>query len=249
MTFDIKKELQKIEVEEIKKLVGSLEIKEATDVEDSYKFTVKISSESVDRDGEVLKADGADFKWYKKNPIVLLNHWYSVENIIGKATKVWQEGTDTFAEGYFSKTNPKAKIAMDLYNEWMLKTVSVWFIVKERDPNDRNTITKWEMLEFSFVAVQSNRDAMSLDEKSLEIYKKWIENWIFLETKAKEVKIETKIHELGEKIDTLTDLFTKFADDKATKEKQAIESAKKLKKETQSLASSLSAHLAKMKNL
>ena len=95
------------------------------DIPEEAKFKFKISSEAVDRDGEVVKANGLDLKWYKKNPIVLLNHWYSVENIIGKCTKIWQEGTDTYAEGYFSQTNPKAKLVQDLYNEKMVNVVSI----------------------------------------------------------------------------------------------------------------------------
>lgn len=205
--FDILKELKKEDADRIKGLSSILKsTKNPDNIPEEAKFKFKVSSESVDRDGEILKADGADLEYYRRNPIVLANHWYSVENIIGKTTKIWQEGTDTYAEGYFSQTNPKAKLIQDLYNEGMVKVVSVGFMVKERDAKDRNIITKWEMLEFSICAVQSNRDAESMDGKQKELMRKGLDSWLIkLSDPKAEKTIHTKDSLIGDEksIDTL----------------------------------------------
>lgn len=270
--FDIMKELKKEDLQRLKTLCKALpekDVKATEDIPAEAYFKFKVSSEAVDRDGEIVKANGIDFKWYKKNPIVLLNHWYSVENIIGKCTKIWQEGTDTFAEGYFSQTNPKAKLVQDLYNEKMVNVVSIWFIVKERDPNDRKIITKSELLEFSICAVQSNRDAERTDDQKA-LLKKGIEAGLIMDenqTDKKELaknkenaNMEIQIKELSNKFEALQNEVTKelkglvwlvksLVDDKTTEEKKALEEAKKLKTSVQGLAKGASAYLEKLNKL
>lgn len=260
--FNLYKELKEIDKNEIQKLVWTVDMKIPSDIPDEAKFKVKISSEAVDRDWEIVKADWIDFKWYKKNPLVLANHWYTVENIIWKTTRVWQEGKDTFAEWYFSQTNPKAKLFQDLYNEWMLKVASIWFMTKERDTNDRSIITKSELLEWSWVAVQSNRDAMSLDWKQLELHKKCLEAGIMLdeeniakdkkddnisknfETLSKEFSTFKK--EISEWLAEVKDLLKTLANDKV-KEVEAKQLDAKVKKSAQNLVKGLSAYLEQSK--
>jgi len=267
--FNLYKELKEIDKTEINKLIWTIDMKAKDDtIPDEAKFKVKISSEAVDRDWEIVKADWIDFKWYKKNPIVLANHWYTVENIIGKTTKVYQEGKDTYAEWYFSQTNPKAKLFQDLYNEGMLKTVSIWFMVKERDANDRNIITKCELLEYSWVAVQSNRDAMDMSWKELELHKKGVEAGIIIEKNNEEGKenlannknndsmaknfetlskeFSTFKKEISEWLAEVKDLLKTLADDKV-KEVEAKQLDQKVKKSAQNLVKGLSAYLEQSK--
>ena len=101
------------------------------------------------------------------NPVILANHDYSVENIVGKGTKFYTSNGAKRLKGVFSKTNPMGVLVRDMYNEGMIKAVSVGFLVKERDPNDRSVITKAELLEVSFVAVPCNPEALSQDKKEL----------------------------------------------------------------------------------
>jgi len=75
-----------------------------------------------------------------------------------------------------------AEVCRSLYNQGCLKTVSMGFIVKERDPKDRSIITKWELLELSFVPVPANAGALSLDGKT---YQKALEMGIVKEEKEK----------------------------------------------------------------
>jgi len=46
------------------------------------------STETVDRDGEVIRASGWDIKNFKKNPVFMWAHRYD-QPPIGKAQKVW----------------------------------------------------------------------------------------------------------------------------------------------------------------
>lgn len=148
----------------IQEQLSSLEIKG----EDSdRKFRVAASTEDIDRSGEVIKLDWWDFENYKKNPVILANHTYTIENIVGKATNIQVSDGQLVIEWVFSKSNPLAVLLADLYDEGMIKTVSVGFIPKQRQEDNRKIITSAELLELSFVAVPCNPHALSLDQKEL----------------------------------------------------------------------------------
>lgn len=194
----------------------------------NHTFKVVVSTSTTDRSGEVINQDWIDLKEYMKNPVVLVNHDYRVESIIWKATKVWKEWNKTYAEWVFSQTNPKAKLVQDLYNEWMLKAVSIWFIPVERKNGD--TIMKSNMLEFSFVAVPCNPEA--LDAMGKELVQKWIEAWLLIEEIKEEEKVDeislkdimNEIKLLNDKVDGIT---KSFADDKVKEEEILDIKAKK----------------------
>ena len=150
--------------------------------ERSVLFT--ISKEVVDRDGDILRASGVDFSNYMKNPVFLSFH-NSREFPLGKVTKFWVEGNEVKAIVYFPtleelSTDPnnaseKAKLVdftYHCYKTGMLNAVSVGFIPKdwmEIREDGRwvgNDITKWELLEFSAVAVPANQDAIAQAVKS-----------------------------------------------------------------------------------
>ena len=145
--------------------------------ERSVLFT--ISKEVVDRDGDILRASGVDFSNYMKNPVFLSFH-NSREFPLGKVTKFWVEGNEVKAIVYFPtleelSTDPnnaseKAKLVdftYHCYKTGMLNAVSVGFIPLEwTETKDGYDITKWELLEFSAVAVPANQDAIAQAVKS-----------------------------------------------------------------------------------
>lgn len=131
------------------------------------KFRVIASTEDNDRAGEIIKAEGRDYENFMKNPVILANHNYSIESIVGKATKIQIQEGKLVIEGVFSKANPLVVLLADLYEEGMVKTVSVGFIPKQRQEDNRRIITSAELLELSFVAVPCNPNALSLDQKEL----------------------------------------------------------------------------------
>lgn len=145
--------------------------------ERSVLFT--ISKEVVDRDGDILRASGVDFGNYMKNPVFLSFH-NSREFPLGKVTKFWVEGNEVKAVVYFptleelatdpNNASEKAKLVdftYHCYKTGMLNAVSVGFIPIEWIETDNGyDILKWELLEFSAVAVPANQDAIAQAVKS-----------------------------------------------------------------------------------
>lgn len=135
---------------------------------ENWTFKVVASDETVDRVWESIKIDGRDLKNYFKNPIILFGHKYNdMDDVVWKATKVYVENDQLIVEWIFAGTKSWQQLRQ-LYEEWILKTVSVWFIVKERDANNSKIITKAELLELSFVPVPCNPNALSLSKDVLD---------------------------------------------------------------------------------
>ena len=136
--------------------------------ERQYEFTA--STSDIDRDGEVINADGWDLKNFKKNPVIMFAHDYRTLPI-GKAPRVWVSSTNGLKtlkntiqfppEG----TYEFADIVERLVDTGYLTTESVGFIPKEWEEGDgekspRRTYTKQELLEISIVPVPSNPNAL-----------------------------------------------------------------------------------------
>ena len=136
--------------------------------DDNGTFDVIISTEDLDRSGEIVRQNGWEMTNYKNNPIVLWGHdYYSLP--IGVCLETYQTESHgvpaTGAKGVFlsADINPLAQQVRKLY-EFGLKagegvgcTTSVGFIPKEFDEGNRAVITKAELLEFSFVPVPANQ--------------------------------------------------------------------------------------------
>lgn len=128
-------------------------------------LTALVSTDAIDRMGEVLSPDGADLKQFKKNPVVLWAHNYS-HPPIGKA--LWIKKT---AEGILSKVQfaatEFAQEVFQLYKDGFMKAFSVGFIPKKWDDGDEKkeisrTYNEWEMIEYSAVPVPANPEALAL---------------------------------------------------------------------------------------
>lgn len=187
-------------------------------------FKVIASTESVDRDWEVIKISWWDWTDYMKNPVILANHTYNVQSIIGKATRIYKKDWQIIVEWVFSKSNPLWVLCQNLYDEWMLKSVSVGYMVKARNEANREIIEKAELLELSFVPVQSNRDALSLDWKQLDLYQKGVDAWLLIDNTpwSKDSdsdpitlqKLYEYIVKVSEKLDTYTKKIDNLVDSK-----------------------------------
>lgn len=119
----------------------------------------RISSETKDRDGDIVSISGIDIKQYKQNPVVLWAHQYN-QLPIGKALRIWKIGTDLMASIKFAiSESPFASEVYRLYKGGFLNAFSIGFIPKDVD-EDTNTIIKSEMLEFSAVPVPANAEAL-----------------------------------------------------------------------------------------
>ena len=152
--FELTEQLAK----ELSSKIAKFDIKELWE---NGSFKVVASDETIDRAGEVIKVSWWELDNFMKNPVIIANHVYKVENIIWKATNVYTEDYKLVVEWVFATTD-LAQDVKKLYDGWFIKTVSVWFIPLDRDPNQPNIITRAELLEVSFVPVPCNPNALSL---------------------------------------------------------------------------------------
>lgn len=120
-------------------------------------FEVVISTDNVDRYGEVIKLDAWELEHYLKSPVVLWGHDHKTLPI-GMATSVVVKDGKLVATGKFAP-HEFAQQIRKLYDLGMLRATSVGFIEKEREGN---LITKCELIEFSFVSVPANPYALAL---------------------------------------------------------------------------------------
>ena len=190
--------------------------------ERTVRFT--ISKEVVDRDGDILRASGVDFTNYMKNPVFLSFH-NSREFPLGKVVRFWVEGNTVKADVYFPtveelSTHPeqaseKAKLVdftYHCYKTGMLNAVSVGFIPLEwEEIKDGNMIIgwdikRWELLEFSAVAVPANQDAIAEAVKSFGLDESVVKEYLTIEKSGRKISAETravldKIKACGDKLD------------------------------------------------
>ncbi len=183
----------------------------------SVQFT--ISKEVVDRTGDILRAGGVDFSNYMKNPVFLSFH-NSREFPLGKVTKFWVEGNAVKAIVYFptieelssdpAQASEKAKLVdftYHCYKTGMLNAVSVGFIPLEwTETKDGYDITKWELLEFSAVAVPANQDAIAEAVKSFGLDETVVKDFLTIEKSGKKISAATrevldKIKACGDKLE------------------------------------------------
>lgn len=140
--------------------------------EEARKATFVISTDEIDRTGEVVEQSW-DLENYKKNPIVLFGHDASKPGyVLGKATEIVADkdgdknitlGTVQFAE---EGTSEDADTVWKLVKQGILRTVSVGFIPhtfkKLADDDDTDVLADNELLEFSIVPIPANPSAVAL---------------------------------------------------------------------------------------
>jgi len=153
------------------------------------------SDETIDRMGDSLKINDWDLSKFKKNPVLLVNHDYRVENIVGKAKNIRRDlkKKQLIFEAVFHDLTEKAQSVRKMVEEKFLNTVSVGFIPKM---DEKGKSMSLELLEISFVPIPANPSAQQLSVKAFEKVKdqikeedqKMIEEFV----KKEEVKKETK---------------------------------------------------------
>jgi HK97 family phage prohead protease len=153
---------------------------------DLVRFTA--SSNSIDRDGEVLRADGWVLDNFKKNPVVLWSH--DAKSLpIGRVTNAYSDEVSLITDIEFAvKENPLAKMVSDLVKGGFLNAVSVGFMPLSYDQEGK--MLKQELLELSVVNVPANQDALRSNE-----YQAFCKSLKQLETKDAKVEEEAKPEE------------------------------------------------------
>jgi HK97 family phage prohead protease len=140
-------------------------------------IVAKLTTDSVDRDGEVLIPQGMVSKDFEKNPVLFYNHEY--DQPVGKVTNLKRTdnavfGTLTFAkrpDGYQGEFFPEFIEA--LIQQDIVKGVSVGFVPEVNGSRaatkaDRakfgtgikRVFNRWKLLEVSIAPLPANQDAL-----------------------------------------------------------------------------------------
>lgn len=168
-----------------KRIRKTLELLESKTIdEEAGIYEAYISTEVVDRDGDIVVAAGADVSNYEKNPVVLFGHRYNdPQAVVGKALEiVKEEGKGIRAKWQFAPlgTSVGADAVRRLWANGFLNATSIGFMVPDGGTEDivaegdegetRRTgirFNEWELLEFSIVPVPANQDALRLAIKEI----------------------------------------------------------------------------------
>lgn len=146
------------------------------------KITFVASDETLDRVGDVLKIEDWDLTNYKKNPVLLVNHDYKVENIVGAASRIRIEDKKLMFEPMHHMITEKSREIDEMVKGEWLNTVSVGYM---DHPPEKDGERSWrELFEISYVPVPANPSAARFEammaksvEKAEELtqVKAWIE--------------------------------------------------------------------------
>ncbi len=171
---------------------------DVTKQEDAVEWVM--SDMSLDRDQERVDPAGADFKNFKRNPVVLWAHDYE-RPAIGKISNPKVRDGKVVGKVEFDDkdTDPFAwmvgqKVKKGIINAGSngFKPTTVEFVEEPKD-STRLIHRKWELMEFSICNVPANTNAMAvraeddMDEKAMEQLKALTEKVAALEVKLQEV--------------------------------------------------------------
>lgn len=152
----------------IRQKVVSTELK-AVD-EGSRTITFVMSSEDVDRDGDIIRVDGWKLDAFRQNPVFLVFHDQR-QFPIGRVEEIRGEGTQLLGTVRFAEkgTYEVADVAYELYRQGIMNAVSVGFRGLEWEPredDDGLIFTSQELFELSAVPVPANPAAVAVAQKS-----------------------------------------------------------------------------------
>mgnify|MGYP004702142017 CR=1 FL=1 len=187
---------------------------------DTGRIIAVISSEAIDRDGEIVSAAAmkAAMPGFMKNPVVLAAHTHRLGDgkspVVGKVIRWWQEKDKTLAEIEFAET-PLGMEYRLLYRGRFQIAFSIGFGSLKRVNRIINGQSvpvhdEIEMYELSVVPVPSNPEALTKAlqdriEKSLAAIDKTLREY--------QSVIESKTNDILERLEDIAALQTKNPDD------------------------------------
>ena len=155
-------------------------VDKAVEVDDKERtVTGFISTESMDRDREVVEMQGIDLNQFRKNPVVPWAHDYhglpvGKSQWIKQTVKNGLKGLLAKTQFASAKANPFAENVFQCFKEGILRGFSIGFIplkftdheTKAGEFSPTRTYHKVLLLEYSPVPVPSNPDSLALALKS-----------------------------------------------------------------------------------
>jgi len=138
---------------------------------DDKRTVVTINTEAKDRHGTIVDPEGGDLEAYRKNPVFLINHDYGM--VAGNGANVRFQDGKWIAEVDDSNWDLDDDEIVKWHNKvqkGIVRMASIGFMpikierIDEED-EDGNTerkiiIREWELLEWSFVSIGSNAEAL-----------------------------------------------------------------------------------------
>lgn len=140
-------------------------------------IVAKITTDSIDRDGEVLVPQGMNSKEFENNPVLFWNHDYSQP--VGNVTNLKRGDRDVFGTLNFAKRTEGVKgeffpeVAESLVRQGIVKGVSVGFVPEGNGSRNASTkdrkkygdgckriFNRWKLLEVSIAPLPANQDAL-----------------------------------------------------------------------------------------
>ncbi len=176
--------------------------------EDKREIVAVGSQQKVDRDGDIVKVEGIDFKSYKKNPVVLWSHKHS-DPPIGKTERVWKDGKNLmFKINYadadtYSFADTIYRLTKGGYiNAFSIGFSPDWEAAEANEKTHGYTFNKTELLEVSAVNVPANAQAL-VQSKSIQ---KALEDEVIDDIELSEIELYLKKNlipddESGTKVD------------------------------------------------
>lgn len=134
---------------------------------DDKRTTITINTSTLDRYGTVIDPDGAIMDNYRKNPVFLINHDPNL--LAGSGANIRMQDGKLIAEvddDMWDQEDPQIQRWYNKVKNGTMRASSIQFNPlewneEEDEENGRFTrITSWELLEWSFVTLPGNPDAV-----------------------------------------------------------------------------------------
>jgi hypothetical protein len=150
----------------VKKAVGLVDTVE-TDSPNGA-FEVVLSAATLDRDGEVI--DSRAFEPLPDHVPFDIDHGMTVQTTVGSGQPYYAEDGSLRVKGTFAST-PLAQEVRTLVAEGHIRTTSVTFMAAERVKDEKSVdhVVRAELLNGTFTPVPSNREAVVLSAKALNV--------------------------------------------------------------------------------
>ena len=139
------------------------------DVAENNVFKFIITTNNVDRYGDIVEPSGMDATTFLENPVFLFNHISSSDLMpIGKCLGLTPTDTGVVGETIIHGKTELSKDALVMVQEGYLKAVSIGFMPTEWEnlPAEKGSwceprkYTKWQLLEYSLVNIPANPYAL-----------------------------------------------------------------------------------------
>ena len=135
-------------------------------LDEDRKVKFFVSSESIDRDGDIVRQEGIKFDTFDKNPIVLYNHNRSmpIARVTGRSMEEGKMAMEvTFPEKGVSEESDKV---FGLIKAGVLSATSIGFLPIEYGWLEGGDVFEYkeiELLELSVVTIPANPDAVAIE--------------------------------------------------------------------------------------